>query len=246
MVTRPYITFPAPPLKFRTAGFPQYGFKPDFGRHLRHRIRRRLISGQESGHPAPTSGPHRGQASPPDEVGLAGSPNAPVQRPLARQRVMLSRQVFAYYGLIRASGPHPPAYVLRPAGAARPRGSQLLSAYPSSRAIGPTPADRPLSLDGVGGAVVLAFAVIRPARHPQARASRFTPGSVTRLHRSLHATARELARLAPTQAFPLELSSQESPPWNVEDGYAGNHLIPAAGLTPAGQAALLAAPNERE
>ena len=27
MTTKPCITFPAPPLKFRTAGFPQYGFK---------------------------------------------------------------------------------------------------------------------------------------------------------------------------------------------------------------------------
>ena len=28
MGIRPCITFPSPPLKFRTAGFPQYGFKP--------------------------------------------------------------------------------------------------------------------------------------------------------------------------------------------------------------------------
>ncbi len=34
MVTRPYITFPAPPLKFRTAGFPQYGFKLEFNHNL--------------------------------------------------------------------------------------------------------------------------------------------------------------------------------------------------------------------
>jgi hypothetical protein len=29
MAVRPSILFPSPPLKFRTAGFPQYGFKPD-------------------------------------------------------------------------------------------------------------------------------------------------------------------------------------------------------------------------
>ncbi len=40
----------------------------------------------------------------------------PVQRPLALQRVMLSRQVIAYYGLIRHSRPLPPAYFLRPGG----------------------------------------------------------------------------------------------------------------------------------
>ena len=39
--------------------------------------------------------------------------DVPVQRPLARQRVILSRQVIAYYGLIRASRPLLPAYVLR-------------------------------------------------------------------------------------------------------------------------------------
>ena len=34
----------------------------------------------------------------------------PVQRPLARQRVMLSRRVIAYYGLIRNSRPLPSIY----------------------------------------------------------------------------------------------------------------------------------------
>ncbi len=34
MAARPCITFPLPPLKFRTAGFPQYGFKPDVNRNL--------------------------------------------------------------------------------------------------------------------------------------------------------------------------------------------------------------------
>ena len=36
----------------------------------------------------------------------------PVQRPLARQRVMLSRRVIAYYGLIRNSRPLPSIYLL--------------------------------------------------------------------------------------------------------------------------------------
>ena len=35
-----------------------------------------------------------------------------VQRPLARRRVILSRQVMAYYGLIRASRSLPPSYLL--------------------------------------------------------------------------------------------------------------------------------------
>jgi hypothetical protein len=41
----------------------------------------------------------------------ASTLNAPVQRPLARQRVMLSRRVIAYYGLIRASQPLLRTYV---------------------------------------------------------------------------------------------------------------------------------------
>src|SRR5438874_1422990 len=41
--------FPPPSLKFRTAGFPQYGFKSDLGYNLRRRAHtRRLICGQKS------------------------------------------------------------------------------------------------------------------------------------------------------------------------------------------------------
>jgi len=39
--------------------------------------------------------------------GGRGVGERPIQRPLARQRVMLSRRVLAYYGLIRGSGPLP-------------------------------------------------------------------------------------------------------------------------------------------
>jgi len=39
-------------------------------------------------------------------------PDPAVQRPLARRRVILSRQVMAYYGLIRASRSLPPSYLL--------------------------------------------------------------------------------------------------------------------------------------
>jgi hypothetical protein len=71
--------------------------------------------------------------------------DGPVQRPLARQRVILSRRVLAYYGLIRGSGPLPPAYVLRRrVFALRPRArdSLLYSTRPSFRAVCCTPADR--------------------------------------------------------------------------------------------------------
>jgi hypothetical protein len=68
-------------------------------------------------------------------------------------------------------------------------------------------------------------------------------GRVTRLHHSLYATARKIAHPSPTRAFTFELSSHESPHWNVEHDYAGNTPFPAIGLSPTGQAALLAAPK---
>jgi hypothetical protein len=69
----------------------------------------------------------------------------PVQRPLARQRVILSRRVVAYYGLIRGSRSLPTAYVLRRRVFAlrpKPGDSLLYSACPSVRAVCRTPADR--------------------------------------------------------------------------------------------------------
>jgi hypothetical protein len=53
------------------------------------------------------------------------------------------------------------------------------------------------------------------------------PGQLLALHR--HRT------------FTFELSSPESPPGDVEYNYAGKQSIPAAGLAPAGHAALWAA-----
>ena len=65
-------------------------------------------------------------------------PSIPVQRPLARRRVILSRRVIAYYGLIRASGPLPPVFLfgIRLVFARWPwtRGSLIYSACPSVRA----------------------------------------------------------------------------------------------------------------
>jgi hypothetical protein len=56
-----------------------------------------------------------------DPIGtVASNRNASVQRPLARQRVMLSLQVNAYYGLIRASASLPVTYGFVP-GLLRPR-----------------------------------------------------------------------------------------------------------------------------
>ena len=95
---------PSPPLKFRTAGFPQYGFKREVESDLRRRNGCRLIR-------------------PPSRILVSYGPfgqdggdsefDTPVQRPLARQPVMLSSQVIAYYGLIRTTPSHSTAYLLR-------------------------------------------------------------------------------------------------------------------------------------
>ena len=45
-----------------------------------------------------------------------GRVDCSVQRPLARQRVILSHRVFAYYGLMSPSRHLPPAYLFRPGG----------------------------------------------------------------------------------------------------------------------------------
>ena len=126
----------------------------------------------------------------------------PVQRPLAGQRVILSRRVIAYYGLIRGSRSLPSAYgfrqrvfALRP----RPGDSLLYSACPSVRAVCRTPADR----------VVIAVSnatrgSLRPSVTGSASAMVHAKvGSrvvcLTRLHSSLYAAARTVAGPAPTQ-----------------------------------------------
>ena len=100
--------FPPPPLKFRTAGFPQYGFKPVVNGNLHPHglicrpsfFRPRAIQ--------PNKGSRRTVSASSDS-----SRSIPVQWPLARRRVVLSRRVIAYYGLIRGSGTLPTPYILR-------------------------------------------------------------------------------------------------------------------------------------
>jgi len=100
MAARPCDTFPLTPLKFRTAGFPQYGFKPESIRRHLHRLRR-LIGDLKRRRPPDLVIPALSRGQGRDRRCV------PVQRPLARRRVVLSRRVVAYYGLIRASGPAP-------------------------------------------------------------------------------------------------------------------------------------------
>ena len=168
----------------------------------------------------------------------------PVQRPLARQRVMLSRRVVAYYGLIRGSGPlRPTCGFRRPVFASRPRpgDSLLYSACPSVRAVCRTPADR------------VVRAASRPTRdslRPSVKGSAsalFHAKVGSRVGAFRGCTVRlmlrpgQLLALHRHRTFTFELSSHELPHWNVEYNYTAKQPIAVAGLAPAGQAALQAA-----
>ena len=90
--------------------------------------------------------------------------NTSIQRPLARHRVMLSRRVIAYYGLIRDSEFLPTAYVFATGSAApkefglrcESRGSPIYSAGLCSRADSHTPVVRRVWMT-VTSSSVLAF-----------------------------------------------------------------------------------------
>ena len=121
----------------------------------------------------PVSGRFHAQSASPSSY-----PGPPVQRPLAPRRVLLSRRLFAYYGLIRASRPLLSAYFLRPAGLC-PSGrvnervpTLLCVSVPSCRLPYPGRPRRPLAT--VPWPPALAFANPVVARRLLHRAHRFT------------------------------------------------------------------------
>jgi len=168
----------------------------------------------------------------------------PVQRPLARRRVVLSRQVVAYYGLIRGSRTLPTTYALRRRVFAlrpRPGDSLLYSACPSLRAVFRTPADR--MAKGCSTS-------IRDSLRPFVRGS----ASAASTQKSVHAwrvfeAAKFALRCGPERCLPFTdkdvyvraFIPRESPQWNVEYDYAANSQSTATDLASAGQAALQAA-----
>jgi len=173
----------------------------------------------------------------------------PVQRPLAPQRVMLSRRIFAYYGLIRNSRSLPSIYGLYdgslPYGLVWTGIERLpnllcvsISSVPPSV---PRRTER-LHATVLSSPFVLAFARSAQARHPHTHARRFPRGSCNEAAKfaSCYGPVESLAlhrqgRLHPSFHFP------ESPRKNVGYDYAGKQSIPAAGLAPARHAALWAA-----
>jgi hypothetical protein len=164
---------------------------------------------------------------------------------LARHRVMLSRRVVAYYGLIRASEslPATSAYVTRAAAPKEKTASGGESEGPQITPLDcarvPTPIPRwprrvPMT---VASAPVLAFAMVSRARRPHwefrgCRVHSFPP-------RELLRPAGWLALLSRT--FTFELAPIGSPSIGVEYDYVGKQSIPTAGLSPASPTALWAA-----
>ena len=141
--------------------------------------------------------------------------DTPVQRPLAPRRVLLSRRLFAYYGLIRASAILPSAYLLRPAGlfplsVGMPEGPHF-----PLRVCSFVPPSVPRRTSRLHSAVawprILTFALFVQARPPHCPACWFSRGRVTRLQSSLYAAARRIARPSPARTFTFELTPPESP-----------------------------------
>jgi hypothetical protein len=176
------------------------------------------------------------------------SASNPVQRPLALQRVMLSHQVIAYYGLIRNSRPLPSIYVLYdgslPYGlvwAGIERLPNLLRM--SVPSVPPSVPRRTGRLHTtVPSSPVLAFPISAQDRHPQPHARRFLHGKCNEAAKfascygpeellALHRQGRLLSSFHPTK----------SPQSDVEYNYADKQPISAARLSLARHAALWAA-----
>jgi hypothetical protein len=171
----------------------------------------------------------------------------PVQRPLARQRVVVSRRVVAYYGRIRVSRAlsadlciH--ATDLPPSVCSRvvPRGSPIYSACLSLRAVFHTPLDRESALDRFFPSRngLHQFRNVSASKIPRNPIRR---GALTRLQSSLHVTARQVCSPCIGQDFYARACTPFVTIGSVEYGYTGIQSIPAAGLSPARQAALWAA-----
>jgi len=204
--------FPLPSLKFRTAGFPQYGFKSALGRNLRRAAHAApLICGQKSRFRAPVAlagKPSRGTVS-----GVAGGTvrsRGPwlacgLCCPAGSMLTMASSEALARSGRFMDY----PAGLCPDDSGPGSRDSPIYSACPSVRAVSRTPSDQ--AGLGCGGSARAALAIFVLARHPNAHASRFARGRVTRLQSSLDAAARTVAGPSSTRAFTFELSFHESP-----------------------------------
>ena len=171
--------------------------------------------------------------------------DTPTQRPLAPRRVMLSRRILAYYGLIRATPSRLSAYLLRLPSIWGASGSPLLSVPLSSRAISRTPADR-------SGACGCFFPDRTSFRHLRTGSASALPcltsalaGRVSRLASSL--TLRPDWLLARRRPGLLRSSFRPVVHTNRTSNITTRQQpITAAGLSPARSTALWAANGDTE
>ncbi len=138
------LVFPPPPLKFRTAGFPQYGFKREIRTATFDGARGRLICGASPGPcllwprraSVKLSGGRSPERSRPEALGSPAGYAVPPGLGLLRPHVSLSAPLLGLSASSRRVCVRP----ARPDG--EPRGSPIYSACLSSRAAFRTPADR--------------------------------------------------------------------------------------------------------
>ena len=198
--TGQHLCFPLPPLKFRTSGFPQYGFKLDVEHDLRPEG---LIRAPKPGSPPlwPFAGMSSGRIlrrSSPEALRSAAGYVVPPPQTLLWPHPSHSEPAAELMDSLKGSNPlrEVPHFIPRVCANVPPsvprRTERLLLAVASSS--------------------VQAFALSARARHPHLRAHRFSRGCVSRLQSSLHATARGLARPTPVRTFTSELSPGGSPP----------------------------------
>jgi len=237
------LVFPPPPLKFRTAGFPQYGFKRDIRATTFAELQARLIRGLAQalapsgpeGHVCCLAGAVLLSHSRPEALGSPAGYVVPPGLCLLRPHVPLSAPLSGLFSSSRRVSSRPIT-----TGTAVERFPNLLCVSVLSCRL-PYP----------GGPHGCSRLILRHAHWPSPSWYRLgihgttiadsQVESVTRLQSSLHGTAREVASPSSARTFTFELSPPESPLGGVEYNYAGNQPIPAAGLSPARHAALWAA-----
>jgi hypothetical protein len=237
-LVRILITFPAPPLKFRTSGFPQYGFKLEF------RLRPSLKSSSRGLSARPTCTTNittytqlklRNLCSCGPKACLAEPVihSNPVQRPLALQALCCrsgssltmasSESVCPSRRLI---------FFVHRVFALRPRmgwNRQIPQFAP--RICDSVPSSVPRRPCRVHPVVSSSYSnSLRHLCTGSATAGSTHAGShvarVTRLQSSLYATARSLASPSPARTFTTELSPDGSPLSDVDYNYTANNQLP--------------------
>jgi len=237
MVIRPSIPVPPPPLRFRTAGFPQYGSKPAVSRALR-RLPAALTRPQWLSRPCAFY----------SVVGLVARRHSRLLTPHTGPVALGSASGFAVRQPHRLLWPHPSFCAASPV-------SFFISGEPVAPQKVPTficqswlTCRRPYS-DGSSDPPTnqitdLAFAHFPEARQPCAPHTGLRVVCVTKLQRSLNAAARQLAGPAPDGTFTTELACPGSLHGQVGYDYRSVRFTPDRTCTGCSVSLVGCTPNE--